>query len=121
MKNITCIVCPNGCELSIEKAGEEWKVTGQKYNKGVEFALEEMTNPKRSITSTVRTVFPDMARLPVRTSKDVPKDMILPIMREINKIKLDRSLHGGDIIIPNVLDTGADIISCSDMYLFLEG
>ena len=40
MKEIICIVCPNGCTLNVEKNGEEITVTGNKCKRGEEFAGE---------------------------------------------------------------------------------
>jgi CxxC motif-containing protein len=121
MKTLTCIVCPNGCNLTIEKVGQEWIVKGNLCPKGKEFAVNEMTNPKRSICSTVRTIFKNMPRLPVRTYGEIPKDYIMSLMREINKIELTQKVHSGDIILENILGTGVNVIATSDMYLWIEG
>lgn len=121
MKTLTCIVCPNGCNLTIEKVGEEWVVKGNLCPKGKEFAVNEMTNPKRSISSTVRTIFKNMPRLPVRTSGEIPKNYIMSLMKEINKIELKQKVHSGDIIVENILGTGVNVIATSDMYLWIEG
>lgn len=120
MKSITCIVCPNGCRLNIEKKGCEWAVSGNLCIRGREFAIGEMTSPKRTLCSTVRTVFHSMPRLPVRTRGEIPKEYINDAMKEINKVRIERPVHSGDVIIGSILGTGVDIISTSDMYLYLD-
>ena len=120
MKNITCIVCPNGCEISVEGKEGDWKISGNACPKGRVFAINEMTNPLRSICSTVRTTFEDYPRLPVRTDREVPKERIFEIMDQINKVIIDNPVHSGDIIIENVLNTGVNIISESDMFLIMD-
>ena len=65
MKELTCIGCPRGCTLKIERDGDGWSVTGNTCPRGREFAISEMTAPKRTICSTVRTAFPDAPVLPV--------------------------------------------------------
>lgn len=119
MKKITCIICPNGCLLEVDKQGDEYIVAGNMCKKGTEFAVNEMTNPKRSVCSTVKTSYESVPRLPVRTEGEIPLECVFKIMGEINKVIIDHPVHSGEIIIKNVLGTGVNIISTSDMYYLL--
>lgn len=119
MKSMTCIICPNGCLLEVDKQGEEFIVRGNMCKRGMEFGISEMTNPKRSICSTVKTSYKSVPRLPVKTDGEVPLDYIFRVMGEINDIELNHPVHGGEIIIKDVLGTGVNIISTSDMYYLL--
>ena len=116
-ETLTCIVCPNGCKLSVEKVNGEWVVQGNLCPKGKDFAINEMISPRRSICTTVRTIYKDTPRLAVKTDREIPKSKIFSIMEEINKINLDRRVYNGDIIIENILNTGANLIATSNMYL----
>ena len=69
MKELVCIVCPNSCKLSISENGE---VTGARCPRGKKFATEELTCPKRTVCTTVATVFDDYPVLPVRTETEIP-------------------------------------------------
>ncbi len=120
MKNITCIICPNGCLLKVDKQGDEFVVSGNLCKRGVEFAINEMTNPKRSICSTVKTSYKSVPRLSVRTDGEIPLNYIFKVMGEINKVYIDHQVHSGEIIIRNVLGTGVNIISTSDMYYLMR-
>lgn len=113
MKELTCIVCPNGCTLQVEKNGEEWKVTGGRCRRGEAFAIAEMTNPVRTICTTVATSFKDVPVLPVRVSGDIPKKRIFDVMEEINKVKVTERLGRGAVVIENVLGLGVDVIVTS--------
>lgn len=113
MKELVCIVCPRGCTMKLEGEGESLKITGNSCKRGYEFAVAEMTCPKRTICTTVKTAFPDIPVLPVRVSCDIPKDMIFAVMEKINKVTVKKKVKRGDIIIKNVLDTGADVIATS--------
>ena len=115
MRELTCIGCPRGCTLKIERAGDGWSVTGNTCPRGREFAISEMTAPKRTICSTVRTVFADVPVLPVKVSADIPKDRIFDVMREINSVVLTQRISGGDTVIENVLGLGVDVISTSNV------
>lgn len=115
MKEMTCIVCPNGCLMTVEGTGSSIKVTGNQCRRGMEFARNELTNPTRTICSTVKTTFPGVPVLPVRVSKDIPKDKIMEVMKEINKVVVTTPLSIGDPIIENVLGLGVDVIATSNM------
>ena len=118
---MTCIVCPNGCALTVEKNGEEITVSGNRCKRGEAFAKAELTRPMRTICSTVKTVFPDVPVLPVRTSSEIPKDKIFAVMEEINKVTVRERIHSKDIIIHNVLNLNADIIATSSLLTETEG
>lgn len=115
MKQLVCIGCPRGCRLTVEEKDGEFIVTGNTCPRGKAFAISEMTEPKRTICSTVKTVFPGCPVLPVRVSDDIPKDRIFDVMREINAVVLAERIGRGDVIIENVLGLGVDVISTSDL------
>ena len=115
MKEFNCIVCPRGCLLHVEECDGEYTVTGNTCNRGMEFAISEMTAPKRTICSTVKTVFPELPVLPVRVSADIPKNRIFDVMKEINAVTLNERVGRGDVIIENVLGLGVNVISTSSV------
>lgn len=117
MSTIVCITCPRGCTMQVTGSGDDVQVTGNFCKRGEDFAKTELTNPMRTICSTVRTNFADAPVLPCRVSADIPKDRIFDVMAEINKAVVDKPLHRGDVIIPNVLGLGVDVISTSDLLL----
>lgn len=115
MKHLTCIVCPNGCHLQVEEVDEQLIVHGNRCPRGEAFGKQEMISPMRTITSTVRTVFPDVPVVPVRVSGEIPKDRFFDVMHEINRVRLDQRLTTGDPVIKNVLGLGVDIIVTSNI------
>ncbi len=123
MKEFNCIGCPRGCLLRVEEENGEFTVSGNSCENGRKFAVSEMTEPKRTICSTVKTVFADVPVLPVRVSADIPKDKIFDVMREINSVTLDKRISGGDAVIENVLGLGVDVISTSNVlneYIYIK-
>ncbi|MCX7949589.1 MAG: DUF1667 domain-containing protein [Treponemataceae bacterium] len=55
MKELTCIVCPQGCHLVIqEDAKGQLLVSGNRCPRGALYAQEELTTPKRLVTATCR-------------------------------------------------------------------
>ncbi len=116
MTTLTCIVCPRGCTINIEKnAGGGFDVTGNTCQRGHDFAVSEMTAPMRTICSTVKTGFPQYPVAPVRVSADIPKERIFDVMREIDKVTVTTPLGRGDAVIKNVLGLGVDVILTSDV------
>lgn len=101
--------------MQVTQNGEDISVTGNFCKRGEQFAENELTNPMRTICTTVKTTFPDAPVLPCRVSEDIPKDKIFDVMREINKVVVDKKLKRGDVIIPHVLGLSADVISTSDL------
>ncbi len=111
MKEFVCIVCPNGCLLSVDE--KTHKVEGNKCKKGEQFAIDELTAPKRTLTTTVRTAFKEFPVLPVRVSGEIPKEKIFEVMEEINKTVVDTKLKRGEPVLKNVLNLGVDVIATS--------
>ena len=117
MKTILCIVCPNGCRLSAEKSagGSGYAISGNKCKRGIDFAIAEITSPMRTLTTTVRTSFPGVPVLPVRTVGEIPKGKIREAMNYLNTITVSRPLGIGETVAENILGLGVDIIATSDM------
>ncbi len=112
MKELICIICPKGCHLSID---DNLNVTGNTCNRGKVYAVKEVTNPERTLTSTVKVINSNIKRLPVVTSNPIPKSMIFKVMAEINKIEVTAPIKIRDVIIPNVLGLGVDIIASKEI------
>lgn len=112
IKKMTCIACPNGCQLEVdEEGGRVIKVTGNKCEKGEVYAKQEIENPTRVLSSTVLAKGLDLKLVPVRTNKPIPKARIFEAMAEIRKIKLDKPVKAGDVIVKNFLGLDADLIA----------
>lgn len=95
---LTCIMCPVGCELTVEKINEEIKVSGNGCIRGQRYGISEMTNPTRMITSLIKTSSGVVA---VKTTNLVPKDKIYDVLNELKAFKIKHA-KVGDIVIHNV-------------------
>ncbi|MGB3241338.1 MAG: DUF1667 domain-containing protein [Candidatus Omnitrophota bacterium] len=116
IKKITCIECPVGCSLEVDIENcKVVKVSGHKCPKGEEYAVAEIENPVRVLTSTVLTKGLPVKMVPVRTDGPIPKARIMDLMDEIKKIVLDRPVHMGDIIADNILGLGVNLIATRDV------
>lgn len=119
-EKITCIVCPRACTitLTIDSKGRIINIIGYGCNRGKIFAKEEITNPKRIITTTIRIENGLWKMLPVRTVSHVPKQKQFEILKEIHKIIIKAPVKMNQIIIRNVSNTGVDVIAERDMSKF---
>lgn len=114
-KDITCIVCPRGCRMTVNNIDGQYIVEGNSCIRGSKYGVDEVTNPRRVITSTVRLNGSYLNMLPVKTDGSIPKDMVFDIMKVLSEITVTTPINVGDVIVKNVLDTGVDIVSTKTM------
>ena len=75
------------------------------------------TPPQRTVATTVAVRNSSWARLPVRSSAPVPKDAVVEICRRLHAVETTAPVQMGQVIVANVLGTGADMIATRDMPL----
>lgn len=112
LREISCIRCPKGCVLRLEYPD---KVEDFSCPMGQEYGINEMHHPMRSVCSAVRLTGAAVAMLPVRTSREVPKEKIAAVMRAIHSCEVKAPVKSGDVIIRDAAQTGADIIATRDI------
>ena len=107
MKELTCIVCPRGCRLKVD---DNMEVSGNACPRGKIYAINELTNPTRTITSSIRFSNRPYTLVSVKTDKPVPKGKMFEIMREIDKLTVEAPTYIGQVVLENVLGFGSNII-----------
>lgn len=115
VKKVTCICCPLGCRIIIEKDGKYFRVSGNECKKGNEYAIKEVTDPQRIITSTIRIKNGIREMLPVKSEKMIQKKLIRECVKELSKVELSTPIKRGEIVFKNILNTGVNIIATRDM------
>ena len=111
-KHFVCVVCPIGCEIDVvHEGGKIVSMEGNKCEKSVEFVSQELIEPMRILTTTVRIQESRWAVIPVRTDKAVPKRLFPRIMRQLRRIELRAPVSMLDVVVGDVLHTGANIIA----------
>ena len=109
-RELTCIVCPKGCQLTVELEGKEIvSISGQTCKRGEEYAKTECTAPMRTVTTTA--ALKSGGVVPVKTDKPIPKELIFKCMEEINKVRVADDAKLGDVVIENILGTGANVVT----------
>ena len=107
MKEFTCIICPRGCRLKVD---DEMNVTGNFCIRGKQYAISELTNPVRTITSSIRVNNREDLLVSVKTSGPIPKGKIFEVMKAIDQLSVAAPTKIGDVVAANILGLGADIV-----------
>jgi CxxC motif-containing protein len=115
-KHFVCVICPIGCEIDVVHDGSKIISTeGNKCEKSEEFVSQELIEPMRILTTTVRIQGSRWPVIPVRTDKSVPKRLFPRIMRQLRRIKLQAPVNILDVVVRDVLHTGANVIATRTM------
>lgn len=97
-----------GCGITVtyEENGKITEIAGNTCPRGAEYARNEITNPTRTVTSTMVTA--DGGIVPVKTDRPIPKNKIFDCMKILNSRTADTDVKIGDVAIPDVF--GANIV-----------
>ena len=111
-RELTCIGCPMGCQITVElENGEVVSVTGNTCKIGENYAKNEVTHPERTVTSTAIVTGGDKPRVSVKTASNIPKDKIDDVMKEIDAAVMAAPVRIGDIVVKDVCGTGVNVIA----------
>ena len=111
MSEFTCVVCPWGCSLKAEGKN----ISGYSCIRGYKYAKEEQANPRRSISGSVRVCGAVQRVLPVKTSSPIPKHLLLEAAELLGDVTIYPPIKTGDVIIPDMLGTGVDLVAARSM------
>lgn len=111
IRNITCIVCPRGCEMTADT--ETLKVTGNTCPKGEEYARAEILNPTRTLTSTIEVKNRTNAVLSVKTAQPIAKDKIFDALKVVKSTSVNAPVKIGDVLIEDVF--GSQIVATKNI------
>ena len=116
-QEIICIVCPIGCRVkaNVSREGEVSILSGNQCKKGEKYITDEVKLSVRVLTTTL-PVEGNGGLLPVRTNQPIPKSKLRDCMYALAKMKVKPPVTIGQVIIPNICDTGADLISTGSLY-----
>jgi CxxC motif-containing protein len=115
-KELTCICCPMGCRVEVIGTDSGLKVSGNQCKRGEVYAISELTAPTRVLTSTVKTNSKFLSRLPIRTDKPMPKELMFKAMDLLNNVLVEVPVKTGDKVIENMLGTDVNVIASRSLY-----
>ena len=114
-RDIICITCPKGCRAKLWREKGTIKMTGKICKEGKTYLRQEFIEPMRTLTSTVVVEGSPRKRLPVRTAGPIPKKDLFACLEKLARVRVQPPLEVGQVIIPNILHTGVDIIASDDL------
>ena len=114
MAELICIVCPKGCHLKVDEE-KDFAVSGNSCPRGEAYGKAELTNPTRTLTSTVRCLGAAHPRCPVKTDRPVPKKLLFDLMAALDAASCTAPVRVGQVILENICGTGANIVATRSM------
>ena len=108
-----CINCPLGCNLTVTRDGDDIQVTGNTCKRGATYAVNELTHPVRTLTTTVAIGNREGKYVAVKTSKPISKSKLFEAMKLVNATKAQAPIKIGDVIIADMLGE-ADLVAAAD-------
>ncbi len=115
-RRVSCIICPLSCigEVSIA-AGEVVGLAGFSCPRGQTYAREEVTAPRRMLTSTIRVSGGRLPLLPVVSRQPLPKDKIMDCARCLSTVTVSAPVKEGDVVLADILGLGVDVVASRDL------
>ena len=114
-RNLTCIICPMGCQLEISGQGASMKVTGNTCKRGEEYAKKELTCPVRTLTCTVAVEGGERPLVSAKTAGEIPKADLLRSMQFVRRLTVKAPVKQGDIIIRDFMQSGVNLVACESV------
>lgn len=113
-KRRTCILCPNGCELTITYSGEPTadsiSVDGNTCPKGIDYAVEEMTAPKRTLTTSILIRNGTEPLASAKTASPIPRERLFDARRALRRVVVDAPVAIGDGVASDIAGTGVGVV-----------
>lgn len=113
-KEMICINCPLGCNLTVTRDGEKITVVGNTCPRGERYAVSELTHPTRTLTTTMSVSNRDGVYVSVKTKEPISKAKIFEAMKKVNSVSAEAPIRAGDVLIKDIVGE-TDIIATSDV------
>ena len=111
-REFICVTCPVGCSIEAVVEGQDLvEMRGQACARGESFVREELTDPRRMLTTTVRVRGGKLPLVPVHSSAPLPQHLLMEVARALRQVELAAPVHERQVVLENVLDTQVDIVT----------
>ena len=112
-RNLTCILCPRGCSLTVTVDMDNVFVVGNSCPRGRYYGEEEVVSPKRTVTSVVRVSNREDVMDSVKTETSVARSDIFTVMEAIRNASVTAPVKVGDVILEGIC--GSNIIATKNI------
>lgn len=111
-REFICVTCPVGCSVVARVEGQELvELRGQACARGEAFVREELTDPRRILTTTVRVLGGKLPLVPVRSTAPLPKHLLFDVARALRQVELEAPVTLRQVVLANASGTGVDIVT----------
>jgi len=106
-----CIRCPRGCEVrfQVDEVGKVQQLDGNACKLGEAYVQNELTDPRRNLTTTVRVNHGVSPLVPVWTEEPIPKGRVLELAGLLRSIVMEAPVYVGQVVLVDPLGLGIDI------------
>ncbi len=115
---LTCVCCPMGCTLEVEKASDSQAtyLSGAGCARGKKYGPVEALHPRRVVTTTV-FVADVPTPLSVKTSEPVPREVMGAVVAAAKEAapRVTAPVRSGDVIVRDVCGTGVDVVATGEI------
>ena len=111
-RQMTCIICPMGCSLTVQMEGDDIaRISGNTCKRGAAYAEAEIRHPERTVTSTMRC--DNGSVLAVKTDRPIPKSKIMDCISLINAHTAATPVSIGDVLLTDVF--GSNVVATENL------
>lgn len=112
LREYTCIMCPRGCDMTADIDGGNVliSITGNACKKGEAYVVQELTDPRRNIATSILVEDGEIPLVSVRLTNPIPKNRIFDAMEVIKQVKVKVPTQVGQVVVQNILGLDSDVI-----------
>ncbi len=115
-REMICINCPMGCRLTVDDTDKSnIRVQGNTCPRGVTYAVNEITSPKRMVTGSVKVDGGTIPMVSVKTREAIPKGLIFDSLELLKTVTLKAPVHIGDVVVADIGGCGVDFIATKNV------
>lgn len=109
--DMMCQGCTLGCSIKVYESKGEVLVEGNLCKRGEQYGKTEYVKPYRTIIYKVKVRDGDFKTVPVKTDREVMREDIYKVMKELKQIELDAPLNIGEVVLENIANTPVNVVS----------
>jgi len=114
-KQVICIICPKGCKVTVSEQDGVYTTSGNACLRGNVYGIQEATEPKRILTTTVKITGASIPRCPVVSNLPILKDDLFKVISLLESVEISAPVYMNQVICANVLGSGIDMIAAKTM------
>lgn len=113
MREMTCIQCPKGCRLAVTQNpdGSVADVGGNGCDLGPIWARQEVEDPVRTLTTSVRVLRGQEDLVSVRTTSAIPRRLLAEALAVAKELRIEAPVAVGRVVAENLAGTGSSLVA----------